>query len=150
MPTDEKPPDVCRLGYCRGSLSGRSRSLYCCPEHSDAARLQRSLDADARRVAETRLTAVANGGAPPAPSYGWLATTDGVTLSGEVVAELHALLQAYRSEGETFARLVTQNPGIDKETKPRLLQFIARRDRKLLGAFNRVLPRPRLNDSDDS
>ena len=143
MPKHENRPTTCQLGYCRGDLQGRKRSLYCCDEHAAAARVEQTLEARARRVVTAQLEEVAQGSAMPGVAFGWFSTTDGVMLDGTVVTELRALMDAHRQDMTALAGLLQRDPTLPEGAKQRFRQLLDERDRPLLAALQRVLPQPR-------
>ena len=95
--SDTPGPDPCDLPGCHAPrLAGRGRR-YCCDAHTTAGRNlanERSKAAAAER--QTLRDALVRKTLPP-EHVGFLATTDGVVLTGQVLIELRAAVSVLRS-----------------------------------------------------
>lgn len=100
------------------------------------------MEARAARTAEAHYERISLGEGEPQPHLGWLTTTSGVVLDGQIVLELRALIEQHRRAMTGLLALV-RRPGVTaRDLSLHLDDHVLPLDRRLLGALHRVLTEP--------
>lgn len=86
----------CDLPGCHATAAGRGRR-YCCDEHTRAGRNLANIRSRAAAAERQVLLDALDGSAAPPVHIGFLATTDGVVLTGQALVELRAAVSVLRS-----------------------------------------------------
>lgn len=94
---EREAPGVCDLQNCHAPrLAGRGRR-YCCEQHADAGRNLANERSKAITVERQALRDALDGKTPLPAHVGFLATTEGLVLTGQALIELRAAVGVLRS-----------------------------------------------------
>lgn len=90
------PGRRCDLPGCHAAPTGQGRR-YCCVDHTKAGRNLANIRSRAAAAERQVLLDALDGAASPPVPVGFLATTDGVVLTGQALVELRAAASVLRS-----------------------------------------------------
>lgn len=133
----------CTLGYCRGSLAGRGRSRYCCDEHAAAARTTQTVEARKVQVVEDLYERIGRGEAEPIAHLGWLRTTNGLVLDGDIVRELLGFVEGHRAAMGELVAMVRRPGATMQQVGAQVDTRVIAVDRQLLALLRQVLTEQR-------
>lgn len=86
----------CDLPGCHATAAGQGRR-YCCDDHTRAGRNLANIRSRAAAAERQVLLDALDGKTPPPAHVGFLATTNGLALTGQALVELRAAVSALRS-----------------------------------------------------